>query len=63
MDIEIIILCQIYDVILSNIICYHLYVESKIMIQMNLLTNKNRLSDTGNKFMAIKGDSPDRGIN
>ena len=63
MDIEIIILCQIYDVILSNIICYHLYVESKIMIQMNLLTNKNRLTDTGNKFMAIKGDSPDRGIN
>ena len=63
MDIEIIILCQIYDVILSNIICYHLYVESKIMIQMNLLTNKNRLTDTGNKFMVIKGDSPDRGIN
>ena len=63
MDIEIIILCQIYDVILSNIICYHLYVESKIMIQMNLLTNKNRLTDTGNKFMVIKGDSTDRGIN
>ena len=37
--------------------------EPKIMIQMNLLTKNNRLTDTGNKFMVIKGDSTVRGIN
>ena len=35
---------------------YHLYVESKKMIQMNLLTNRKRLTDRENKLVVTKGE-------
>ena len=37
MDLEIIILSEVSQ---TNIQCYHLYVESKKMIQMNLFTKQ-----------------------
>ena len=41
MDLEIIILSEISQT-KTNIICYHLYVESKKMIQINLLTKQKK---------------------
>ena len=43
MDLEIIILSEVSQT-KTNIICYHLYVESKKVIQVNLFT-KQRLRD------------------
>ena len=39
MDLEVIILCEVSQR-KTNIICYLLYVESKKMVQMNLLTKQ-----------------------
>ena len=59
MDLEIIILCEVSQA-KTNIIWYHLYVESKkIMIQMNLLTNRNRFTEVENKLMVTKGERGD----
>ena len=38
----------------KSIILYPLYVKSKKIIQRNLFTNRNRLTDLGNKLMVIK---------
>ena len=46
----------------TDTIPYHLYVESKKMIQMNL-QNRNRLTDTENKLMTTKGEAGEGGIN
>ena len=54
MDLEIIILSEVSQT-KTNIIWYHLYVESKKMIQMNLFT-KQRLTDIENKLMVTKGE-------
>ena len=40
----------------TNITWYHLYVESKKMIQINYLQNRNRLTDIENKLMITKGE-------
>ena len=55
-DLEIIILSEVSQK-KTNIIWYHLYVESKKMMQMNYLHNRNRLIDIENKLMVTKGDS------
>ena len=44
----------------TNVIWYHLCVESLKMIQMNLFTNRNRLTDIENKLMVTKGESGGR---
>ena len=44
----------------TNIIWYHLYVESKKMIQMNLFI---KLTVIENKLMVIKGERDGGGIN
>ena len=44
----------------TNIIWYHLYVESKKMIQMNLFI---KLTVIENKLMVIKGERDGEGIN
>ena len=54
MDLEIIILSEVGQR-KTNIIRYHLYVESKKMIQMNL-QNRNRLTDVVNKLVVTKGE-------
>ena len=46
----------------TNIIWYHLYVESKKMMQMNLITKQDRLTDIENKLMVTKGDRGKIGI-
>jgi len=55
MDLEIIIVSEASQT-KSNII-YHLYVDSKKMIRMDLFTKQNRLTDPENKLMVTKGDS------
>ena len=39
------------------------YVESKEIIQMNLFTKQNILTDVENKFMVTKGEGIWRGMN
>ena len=39
-----------------NVIGYHLYVECKKIIQMNLFIKQNRLTGTENKLMVSKGE-------
>ena len=51
---ESILLMEISQTEKDTIIWYHLYVESKKMIQMNLLQNRNRLTDFKNKLMITK---------
>ena len=47
-----------------QIIWYCLYVESKKkMVQMNLLQNRNRVTDVENKLMVTKGERLRGGIN
>ena len=53
MDLEITILSEATQKD-KNIIWYHLHVESKNMIHMNLFQNINRLPDIENKFMVTK---------
>ena len=56
MDLEITILSEVSQT-KTNIIWYHLYVEYKKMIQMNLyLQNRNRLTDIENKLIVTKGE-------
>ena len=62
---EIIILSEVSQ-IKTNIMC-HLHVESKKMIQMNYLQNRNSLRDTENNLMGKKkkkklSDSYQRGM-
>ena len=60
---EIIILSEVSQ-IKTNITC-HLYLESKKMIQMNYLQNRNSLRDTENNLMGEKkklSDSYQRGM-
>ena len=40
----------------TNIIWYHLYVESKIWYKWTYLQNRNRLTDIENKVMVTKGE-------
>ena len=61
MDLEIIILNEVSHR-KTNIIWYHLYVESKKMIQMNLFTKQKQSPDIENKFMVSK-KGRERGIN
>ena len=53
MDLEIIILSEVSQA-KTNITWYHLYMDSKNVIQLNLFTN--RITDFGNKFMVTKGE-------
>ena len=53
MDLETVILSEVSQ---TNIIFYHLYVESNKMILMNLLQSRNRLRDFENKLMDSKGE-------
>ena len=46
----------------TNIISYHLYVESLKMIQMNSFTKETRLTDIENKHGYQRGNI-DRGLN
>ena len=39
----------------KNILLYHLYVVSKKTMQMNLLTNRNRLTDLESKLRITRG--------
>ena len=54
MDLEIIILNEVNQT-KTNIIRYHLYVESKKWIQMNLVAEQKWLTDFENKFRVTKG--------
>ena len=56
MDLEIIILSEISQS-KTNIIWYHLYVESKKKVQMNLFTKQKETHRQENKLMVTKGDS------
>ena len=52
MDLEIVILSEVRK---TNI-WYHLYVQSKKMIEMNLFTKQKRLTDIENKLLVTKGN-------
>ena len=65
MDLEVIIQSKVTQR-KTNIMWYHLYVESKKkkkMIQMNLFINRNRLTAHKNKFIFTKGERYQRGVN
>ena len=53
MDLEIIILSEVTQ---TNIIWYHLYVESKIWHKWIYLWNRNRLTDIENRLVVAKGE-------
>ena len=53
MDLEIIILSEVSQTEKDK---YHLYVESKKMIQMNLFTKQKWLTDIENTLMVTKGE-------
>ena len=55
MDLEIIILSEVSQT-KTNIICYHLYMESKKVIQMNKFIRQNRPTDIESKCMVTKGE-------
>ena len=40
----------------TNIILYHIYVESKKWYKWTYLQNRNRLTDIENKFMVTNGE-------
>ena len=61
-ELEMIILSEIITYGKTDTICYHLYVESKKLIQMNLFINRSRLTAIENKFMITKGER-EGGIN
>ena len=58
MDLEIIILSEVSQMKTNT--TYHLYAESKKMIQINYLQNGHRFMDTKNKFMVAKGERWER---
>ena len=60
MDLEIIVLSEVSQR-MTNIIWYHLYVESKK--RYNWTDFENRLTVVENKFMATKEEGERRGIN
>ena len=62
MDLEIIILSE-GSQRKKNIIWYHLYVESKKVIQMNLFVKQKQTPDLENKFMVTKGERQGGGRN
>ena len=39
----------------TNTVRYHFYVESKKIIQMNVYTSRNRLTDIEDKLVVTKG--------
>ena len=43
-----------------EIIWYHLYMESKKYVLMNLFTNRNRVTDIEHKLMVPKGETGGR---
>ena len=61
MDLEIITLSEVNQR-KTNIMWYHLYVESEIWYKWTYLQNRNRLTDIENKFMVTKGER-EGGIN
>ena len=60
MDLEIIILSEVRQK-KTNIICYHLYVESKKMIQMNLFTKHKHSQTQKTNLWLSKGKGWGRG--
>ena len=62
MDLEIIILSE-GSQRNKNIIWYHLYLESKKVIQMNLFVKQKQTPDLENKFMVTKGERQGGGRN
>ena len=50
MDIEIVILGEVNQA-KTNTTCYHLHVESKNMVQVNLLTKQNQVTDVKNNLI------------
>ena len=58
MHLEMIILSEVNQT-MTNII-YHLYVESKKMVQMNLFTKQKQTTDIENRFMITKGETAGR---
>ena len=59
-DLEIIILSEVRKR-KTNIIWYHLYVESKIWHKWSYLQNRNRLTDVEDKFMITKRERAGEG--
>ena len=53
MDIEITILSKVRQ---RQILWYHLYAESKKIMQINLFTRQNRVKDIENKLMVTKDE-------
>ena len=47
----------------TNTVWYHLHVGSKNIIQMNLFTSRDRLTDIENQLMVTKGEKGERKIN
>ena len=56
MDAEVLMLSEVGRQGKRNIIWYHLHVEYKIWYTWTYLETRNRLSDTENKFMILKGE-------
>ena len=50
MDIEIVILGEVNQA-KTNTTCYYLHVESKNMVQVNLLTKQNQVTDVKNNLI------------
>ena len=50
MDIEIVILGEVNQT-KTNTICYHLHVESKNMVQVNLFTKQDQVTDVKNNLI------------
>ena len=62
MDLEIIILSEVSQT-KTNIICYHLYVESKKMIQMNLFTKQKQTHSFQKQTYCYQRGKMEGGIN
>ena len=61
MNLEIIILSEVSQT-KTNIICYHLYVESKKKwYKWTYIQNRNRPIDVENKLMVTKGEKREEG--
>ena len=50
MDVEIVILFEVNHT-KTNTICYHLHVESKNMVQVNLFTKQDQVTDVKNNLI------------
>ena len=55
MDLESILLSEVSQ-IKTNIILYHLHVESKRIIQINLCTKREQTTEIESKLMIAKGE-------